>query len=103
MSLVLCKLQGGLIIEEIFDEGNAYRDGRLCSGDRIIAVDDDDITGLDLAEATLLLSTPVPLIKLTVVRNGGEKLSLSLSLSLSCVLQNFMHTKIVLFPQLILS
>lgn len=81
MSLVVCKLQGGLIIEEIFDEGNAYRDGRLCPGDRIIAVDDDDITGLDLAEATLLLSTPVPLIKLTVVRNGGEKLSLSPFLS----------------------
>ena len=79
-------LQGGLVIEEIFAEGNAYRDGRLCPGDRIIAVDDDDITGRSLAEATLLLSTPVPLMKLTVVRNGGMCTYLSLSLSLSLTL-----------------
>ena len=77
------------MIEEIFAEGNAYRDGRLCPGDRIVAVDDDDITELNLAEATLLLSTPIPLMKLTIIRNGGMLalcLSLSLSLSLSLFL-----------------
>ena len=68
----LNSLKGGLIIEEIFLEGNAYRDGRLYPGDRIVAVDDDDITGRSLAEATLLLSTPVPLMKLMVIRDGGE-------------------------------
>ena len=77
-------IQGGLVIEEVFVEGNAYRDGRLCPGDRIVAIDDDDITGRSLAEATLLLSTPVPLMRLSVVRDeGNSSLSLSLSLSLS--------------------
>ena len=65
-------IQGGLVIEEVFVEGNAYRDGRLCPGDRIVAIDDDDITGRSLAEATLLLSTPVPLMRLSVVRDEGK-------------------------------
>ena len=89
--------QGGLVIEEIFVEGNAYRDGRLCPGDHIIAIDDDDITGRSLAEATLLLSTPVPLMKLTVVRNGGmyTYLSLSLSLHMSKVVSTLYSQKIL--------
>ena len=83
------------MIEEIFAEGNAYRDGRLCPGDRIVAVDDDDITELNLAEATLLLSTPIPLMKLTILRNGGM-LALCLSLSFSLL---FTRLLLHIFPQ----
>ena len=60
--------QGGLLIDEIFPDGNAYRDGRLSVGDRIIEIDGQDFSQKTLAQATLALSAAVPLMRLTVMR-----------------------------------
>lgn len=60
--------QGVIIIDDIFPEGNAYRDGRLCIGDRILEINDENFTNRTLAEATLALSGVVPLIRLAVLR-----------------------------------
>ena len=64
--------QSGLLIEEIFPDGNAYRDGRLSIGDRIIEIDGQDFSQKTLAQATLALSAAVPLIRLTVMRQIEE-------------------------------
>ena len=64
--------QGGFIIEDIFVEGNAYRDGRLSIGDRILAIDGEDFTQKTLAQASLALCAPLPLMKLTVLRESFE-------------------------------
>ena len=64
--------QGGLLIDEIFSDGNAYRDGRLSVGDRIIGIDGQDFTQKTLAQATLALSSTQPLLKLTVMRETVE-------------------------------
>ena len=64
--------QCGLLIEEIFPDGNAYRDGRLSVGDRIIEIDGQDFSQKTLAQATLALSAAVPLIRLTVMRQIEE-------------------------------
>ena len=64
--------QGGILIDEIFSDGNAYRDGRLSAGDRIIEVDGQDFSQKTLAQATLALSSAQPLLKLTVLRESIE-------------------------------
>ena len=57
-----------IIIDDIFPEGNACRDGRLSVGDRILEINDKDFTNRTLAEATLALGGVVPLMRLTVLR-----------------------------------
>lgn len=64
--------QGGILIEEIFSDGNAYRDGRLSAGDRIIEIDGQDFSQKTLAQATLALSSAQPLLKLTILRESVE-------------------------------
>jgi len=56
------------VIDEIFPDGNAFRDGRLCIGDKILEINDEDIMTRSLAEATRALGAVVPLIRLTVYR-----------------------------------
>ncbi len=56
-------------MEEIFSEGNAYRDGRLCIGDKILEIDGQDFTQKSLAQAMLALSSSTPLLRLTVYRD----------------------------------
>ena len=65
--------QGGLIIDDIFPEGNAYRDARLCIGDRIIEIDDQDFTQKTLAQALLALSATTPLMSLKVIREPADE------------------------------
>ena len=90
---------GGLLIEEIFPEGNAYFDGRLIegepsvqkwfcqslpsiynpvsififnTGDIILQIDRQELSHMSLAQATLALSTSSPLLTLTVYRPAME-------------------------------
>jgi len=49
-----------------------FKDGRLCPGDRILEIDGCDVTQKTLAQATLAMSAPVPLMKLTVYRDPCE-------------------------------
>lgn len=49
-----------------------FRDGRLCVGDRILEIDDNDVTQKSLAQVTLAMSAPVPLMRLTVYREQME-------------------------------
>jgi C-terminal processing protease CtpA/Prc len=63
---------GGLLIEEIFPEGNAYFDGRLIEGDIIMQIDRQELSHMSLAQATLALSTSSPLLTLTVYRPAME-------------------------------
>jgi len=58
-----------IVIDEIFPEGNAFRDGRLCIGDKILEINDEDIMTRSLAEASLALGAVVPLIRITVYRD----------------------------------
>ena len=57
-----------IIIDDIFPDGNAHRDGRLCIGDRILEINDEDFANRTLAEATLALGGVVPLMRLTIYR-----------------------------------
>ena len=65
--------QGVIIIDDVFPEGNACRDGRLCIGDRILEINDEDFSNRTLAEATLALSAVVPLMKLVILREYFEE------------------------------
>ncbi len=59
-------------MEEIFPEGNVYRDGRLCIGDKILEIEGQDFTQKSLAQAMLALSASTPLLRLTVYRDSLE-------------------------------
>lgn len=58
-----------IIIDDIFVEGNAHRDGRLCIGDRILEINGEDYASRTLAEAMLALGGVVPLMRLTIYRD----------------------------------
>ncbi len=49
-----------------------FRDGRLCVGDRIVEIDGSDCTQKTLAQVTLAMSAPMPLMRLTVHREPME-------------------------------
>jgi multiple PDZ domain protein len=63
---------GGLLIEEIFTEGNAFLDGRLVEGDIIVQIDRQELSHMTLAQATLALGTSSPLLRLGIYRPSME-------------------------------
>ncbi len=62
-----------IIIDDIFPEGNACRDGRLSIGDRILEINNKDFANRTLAEAMLALGGVVPLMRLIVLREPLEE------------------------------
>ena len=61
-------LQGCIIVDEVFPEGNAGRDGRLCPGDQILSVNGMDCAHAALSQANLALSAPNAITTITVFR-----------------------------------
>jgi len=37
----MCIVQGNIVIHEVYENGAAARDGRLCAGDQILEVGDE--------------------------------------------------------------
>ncbi|MBP9841493.1 MAG: PDZ domain-containing protein [Simkaniaceae bacterium] len=63
----------GLILMQLLEGGPALRSGALKVGDRIIAVDNDPIIGLDIAEAIEKIRGPKgTAVDLTVIREGEQ-------------------------------
>lgn len=76
----VCQLsdEGGVLIAEPYEDAPAYKAG-IRKGDRVIAVDDKDITEMDLSSAVALIKGDKGTqVKLTVVR-GGETLTFTIT------------------------
>ena len=61
------------MIEQIFPEGVAAKDGRLGIGDRILEINEVDITQKTFAQACLALGGTTPLLKLVVFRQSVDE------------------------------
>lgn len=70
---VLSLLQGGVIVEQIFPEGVAAKDGRLRLGDWILEINEVDITHKTFAQTCLALGSTTPLLKLKVLRQSVDE------------------------------
>ncbi|VDK20871.1 unnamed protein product [Taenia asiatica] len=75
---------GGIFIEKIHPSGTVYRDGRLRSGDRILAVNEIDLRRATHAVATKALREAKKHLFLTVLRGSG-----AVPFSLSEVMQTY--------------
>ncbi|KAL5106785.1 hypothetical protein TcWFU_004365 [Taenia crassiceps] len=62
---------GGIFIEKVHQSGTVYRDGRLRSGDRILAVNDIDLRKVTHAVATKALREAKEHLFLTILRGSG--------------------------------
>jgi len=60
-------------VDQIFPEGVAAKDNRLRLGDRIVEINDVDITQKTFAQACLALGGTTPLLKLVVYRQSVDE------------------------------
>jgi len=65
--------QGGVVVEQIFPEGVAAKDARLRVGDRILEINEVDITQKTFAQACLALGGTTPLLKLVIFRQSIDE------------------------------
>ena len=64
---------GSILISEAYEDAPAYKDG-IRNGDKVIKVNGEDITGMDLSVAVALIKGEKGTdVNLTVIRNSEEK------------------------------
>jgi len=74
LNLIYCVVfQGGVVVEQIFSEGVAAKDARLRVGDRILEINEVDITQKTFAQACLALGGTTPLLKLVIFRQSIDE------------------------------